>query len=86
MEITCCDSFSLSFPESPEIVQIFERLAKACFNMMDPNITIAYHLVFQADHLGNPNLLNTPLTLVYLMKQLSTKLEGGGKFKLTFFS
>ena len=34
----------------------------------------------------NPNLLNTPLTLVYLMKQLSTKLEGGGKFKLTFFS
>ena len=34
----------------------------------------------------NPNLLNTPLTLVYLMKQLSTKLEGGSKFKLTFFS
>ena len=63
-------SFFLSFPESPEIVQIFERLAKACFNMMDPK---------------NPNLLNTPLTLVYLMKQLSTKLEGGGKFKLTFF-
>ena len=64
-----CDSClnqSSFFLGSPEIQQVFESIVKECLNLFDPSLALK-------------TSVKTPLTLVYLIHQLSANSEEGGK-------
>ena len=52
------------FLGSPEIQQVFESIVNECFTIFDPTLKKS---------------IKTPLTLVYLIHQLSANSEEGGK-------